>query len=278
MRGITPSRRAVALMTALLFLSPTSAAPLAIAPPWPPQCRCALMPASTPFFPPQSPAPTRTGSSSFVDSCTALGPRLQSWREAAPENAAEKASQLEAWVLDQDERTAKAAADVLWGKRPLPTGVMMKTGASGNKANAEVLEALRSGKDKGRVVCRSVIVVDEIRPADRWRGSEDASWQTTGPDQWQQGPAKTLWKDIEDALRSQKLLLPMRIVVLLLVLLCLIEVGDEIVKCFQARRGGIQDRRGGRRDEKSWLKNLPRMKLPALDPIMETDEDDTPLP
>lgn len=158
----------------------------------------------------------------------------------------------------------------------MPTGVMMKTGASGNKANAEVLDALRSGKDKGRVVCRSVIVVDEIRPADKWRGSEDASWQTPGSDWWQQGPSKTLWKDIEDALRSQKLLLPMRIVVLLLVLLCLIEVGDEIVQCVQARRG-IQDRRGNR-DEKSWFKSLPYMKTSDLEPIMETDEDDTPLP
>ncbi|KAK8204940.1 hypothetical protein IWZ01DRAFT_544597 [Phyllosticta capitalensis] len=275
MRGPVPSHRAVAFMAALLFLSPSTAAPLAIAPPSTPQCRCALMPASTPFFPPQSPSPSRTGSSSFVDSCTALGPRLQSWREAAPEDAASEAAKLEAWVLDQDERTAKAAADVLWGKRPLPTGVMMKTGASGNKANAEVLDALRTGKDKGRVVCRSVIVVDEISPADKWRGSEDASWQSAGSEQWQQGPVKTLWTDIEDALRSSKLLIPMRVVVILLVLLCLVDVGENIFKCVQRRRGVDKERSS--KDEKSWFKDLPRMRMPALEPIMEADEDDTPL-
>ncbi|KAB2580624.1 hypothetical protein DBV05_g994 [Lasiodiplodia theobromae] len=268
------------MFTTLLLLSSLAAAAPLPAPASSQQCRCAVMPASTPFFPSLQLSPSSASSHRLVtDSCAALGPQLQAWREAPADRAADEAVRLEEWIVGQEDKVAKAASDLLWGKRPIPTAAAL---VSARKQRSDD----RDAKPKGRIVCRSVEVTEEAvssfedalyadtTSAEKARKFEaQESPDTKHQDDCDEKPQKmSLFDEIMDAWkRPERHMFALKLVVFVLIMLCMFELGDDI--CAWIRRRNA--RRAFARlsgDEKAWFK-------PGLAPIAEVEEeDDTQLP
>ncbi|KKY22081.1 hypothetical protein UCDDS831_g03917 [Diplodia seriata] len=269
------------MLTTLLLLSS-----LAHAAPLPPassqQCRCAVMPASTPFFPSLPVSPSSASSQRLVtDSCAALGPQLQAWREAPADHAADEAARLEKWIADQDPKVATAATDLLWGKRPIPTAAALVAAARTQRSSEG------DATPQGRIVCRSVEVTEEAV------GSfEDALYADTtsaekarkieaqdSPDSKHNGDCadKTHKMSFVDQIadawrRPERHMFALKLIVFVLIMLCMIELGDDVFACIRRRRNA---RRGYARlsgGEKALYR-------PDLESIAEVEEeDDTQLP
>ncbi|EOD46153.1 hypothetical protein GTA08_BOTSDO02171 [Neofusicoccum parvum] len=279
------------LLTTLLLLALSAAAPVPVPVPTAPaqrtsqQCRCAVMPATTPFFPSLRTSPSPTSSQDLVtDSCAALGPQLQSWRDAAVDRAAEEAARLEKWILEQDEKVARAGSDLLWGKRPIPTAAALMTAKT---QHSDGRPEENNAKARGRIVCRSVEVADEASSsfedalyadtttAERARKTEaQDSSKANGDEDCAEKKSQKLsfLEEILDAWhRPERHMFALKLVVFVLVMLCMIELGEDVFIWFRRRR---QAHRGIRLsdDEKAWYR-------PGLEPIAEVEEeDDTQLP
>ncbi|OJD37462.1 methyl-accepting chemotaxis protein [Diplodia corticola] len=265
------------LTTLLLLSSLAHAAPL---PASSQQCRCAVMPASTPFFPSLPVSPSSASSQRLVtDSCAALGPQLQAWREAPTDRAADEAARLEKWIAEQDDKVATAATDLLWGKRPIPTAAALVAARTQRSSEGDA-------KPQGRIVCRTVEVTEEAV------GSfEDALYaDTTSAEkvrkiEAQESPdakhsdgcaGKTqkmsFFNQIADAWRRpERHMFALKLVVFVLIVLCMVELGDDVFAC-------IRRRRSARRSSARLSSGEKALYRPDLESIAEEEEDDTQLP
>lgn len=244
------------------------------------------MPASTPFFPSLRSSPSPTSPRDIVtDTCAALGPQLQAWREAPAERASEEAIRLEEWIQDQDEKVARAASDLLWGKRPIPTAAALTAARRTHHADGRT-EGYKE-KLAGRIVCRSVEVADEAEgsfedafyadsaTAERARKTEaEKSHESEGKDYDDKKNQKMSFMDeILDAWnRPERHMFALKLLVFVLVMLCMIELGEDIFIWIRRRRNSHRGTVRCSGDEKAWYK-------PGLESISEVEEeDDTQLP